>query len=186
MTTAHTPFAYAGPDHPRWRQTLSDGSQVVIRPIDRRDADAERAFIQALSADSRRMCFLGQISCPSDELIDSFTDIDYVNDVALAAVATEDGRERIVGVSRYAVDTTGQRCECAIVVADEWQHRGLGTALMERLIEIARGRGLRRMESVDLAENAEMRDLARFLGFDRRADPNDPRQVVYTMSLEGE
>lgn len=186
MSDARTPSTGAGPDRPRWRQTLHDGSQVEIRPIDRRDADAERAFIRALSADARRMRFLGQVSCPSDELIDRFTDVDGVNDVALVAVAGDGERERIVGVSRYALDASGQRCECAIVVADEWQHRGLGTALMERLIEIARGRGLRRMESVDLAENAEMRDLARFLGFDRRADPNDPRQVVYTMSLEGE
>ena len=184
MTDAYSPSAYVGPDYPRWHQTLLDGSQVLIRPIDHRDANAERAFIQALSAESRRMRFLGQIACPSDELIDRFTDIDYVNDVALAAVEKQSGTERIVGVSRYAVDASRQCCECAIVVADEWQHKGLGTALMEKLIKIAQERGLRLMESTDLSENTEMRDLARFLGFQRRPDPNDPHQVIYSLPLK--
>ncbi len=185
MTTAYSPSAYVGPDYPTWREALSDGSEVLIRPMRRQDADAERAFIQGLSAGSRRMRFLGQMSSPGDELIDALTDIDYVNDVALAAVIEKDGKERIIGVSRYAVDATRRRCECAVVVADDWQNKGLGTALMRKLIKLAQERGLEMMESIDLAENAEMHDLAEYLGFGRRQDPGDVRQVIYSLQLNG-
>lgn len=185
MTAAYSPSAYVGPDYPRWNQTLSDGTWVLIRPINHRDAKAEREFIQGLSAESKRMRFLGQMSCPSDEFIDRLTDIDYVNDVALAAVTQEAGKEKIVGVSRYAADGTRERCECAVVVADEWQHKGVGTALMQKLIKIAQERGLRLMESTDLAENVEMRELATDLGFHCRQDPNDAHQVIYSLPLNG-
>jgi GNAT superfamily N-acetyltransferase len=184
MITSQALHGYVGPDYPRWTQTLSDGSEVVIRPIRRQDAAAERAFIEGLSPESMHSRFLGQIAHPSDAFIEQLTDIDYVNDVALVAVVAEDGTDRIVGVSRYAKDPAGGRCESAVVVADAWQHRGLGTALMKHLILIAQERGLRTMESIDLAVNAEMRDLAQDLGFQVREDPDDAKQVIYTLDLD--
>ena len=68
---------------------------------------------------------------------------------------------------------------------DEWHGRGLGTALMRHLIEVARARGIHRMESIDSAENVEMRDLARFLGFHTSTDPEDARQVIHRLDLAG-
>jgi acetyltransferase len=70
-----------------------------------------------------------------------------------------------------------------VVVADKWQGKGLGTALMECLKTLATERGLLSMRSVDLAENWEMRDLASALGFHSSPDPSDPHQVVHTSSL---
>jgi len=177
--------AYVGPDYPRWTQALADGRQVLIRPLSRRDAAAERSFIEGLSDQSRRYRFLGQVPHPSDEFIEQLTDIDYADDVALAAVVQDGGGERIVGVSRYAADGTRERAECAVVVADEWQNKGLGTALMRHLIGIAQERGLRVLESTDMSENSEMRELARDLGFHCRSDPEDAHQVIYALPLPG-
>ena len=175
--------AYLGPDYPHWNTVLADGSEVLIRPIGSQDAAAERAFIESLSPQSRRNRFLGQIAHPSDELIHQLTDIDYVNDVALVAITPEGTDYRIVGVSRYAVDPTRKACECAVVVADNWQGKGLGTALMGHLKTLATERGLLSMTSIDLAENWEMRDLASALGFHSSPDPTDPHQVIHTISL---
>ena len=175
--------AYVGPDYPRWSQTLADGRHVLIRPLSRRDAAAERSFIEALSDQSRRYRFLGQVPHPSDEFIEQLTDIDYANDVALAAVVKDGAAEKIVGVSRYATDGGSERAECAVVVADEWQNKGLGTALMQHLIGIAQERGLLLLESTDMSENSEMRELARDLGFKSRSDPDDAHQVIYALTL---
>lgn len=185
MATSDALHGHIGPDYPRWKQTLNDGSEVLIRPICRQDAAAERAFIEGLSPESMHSRFLGQIAHPSDAFIEQLTDIDYVNDVALVAVVDEEGVDKIVGVSRYAKDAVGARCESAVVVADAWQQRGLGTALMKHLILIAKQRGLGTMESVDLAGNADMHVLARELGFHARPDPDDAEQVVYTLDLDG-
>ena len=86
--------AYVGPAHPRWTETLRDHRQVLLRPIERQDAQAERDFIEALSPESRRARFLCQMNSPGEALIDSLTDIDYVNDVAFIAVVHDDGRCR--------------------------------------------------------------------------------------------
>lgn len=183
MADKLSPAAYLGPDYPHWDATLADGTKVLIRPVGAQDAAAEKAFIESLSPQSRRNRFLGQIVHPSDEFVHQLTNIDYVNDVALAAIAPEGAGYRIVGVSRYAVDSSRKACECAVVVTDSWQGKGLGTALMECLKTLAAERGLLRMTSIDLAENAEMRDLASALGFHSRPDPSDPHQVIHSMSL---
>lgn len=174
---------YLGVDYPHWDARLIDGSTVLIRPIGPQDAKAELAFIEALSPQSRRNRFLGQVAHPSAELIHQLTDVDYVNDVALAAIAAQGDGYKIVGVSRYAVDETRKGCECAVVVADAWQGKGLGTALMQCLKQLATDRGLLSMKSVDLAENWEMRNLASALGFQSDPDPEDPCQVIHTLTL---
>lgn len=173
----------AGPDFPRWSETLADRSHVLIRPIVHADGAAERAFIEGLSLESRRFRFLGQVGHPSDATIARFTDIDYVHDVAFVAVVVEGGHERIVGVSRYGTDSTGLRCECAVTVDDAWHGRGLGTLLMRHLIEVARSHGVKSMFSMDSADNTRMSDLATFLGFRTRIDPDDSRLVIHELAL---
>lgn len=173
----------AGPEFPRWSETLRDQTHVLIRPITPEDHDEERAFIEALSDDARRYRFLGQVHCPSEEMLERFTHIDYVSDVAFVAVVREDGHEHIVGVSRYATTVDGSQCECAVTVSDEWQNKGLGTLLMRHLIEVARANGIRRMFSIDSAANVRMGDLARYLGFDVKPDPDDATQVIHELVL---
>lgn len=181
-----TPLVFVpsiGPEYPRWSEILHDHSHVLIRPITRHDRDAERAFIEGLSAQARRYRFLGQVRCPSERLIEQLTDIDFVHDVAFVAVTAQDSQEKIVGVSRYSTDQEGLKCECAVTVSDDWQEKGLGTLLMKHLIEVARARGIRRMTSVDSAENLQMRDLAKHLGFRTRLDPDEAGQVLHELDL---
>jgi GNAT superfamily N-acetyltransferase len=172
-----------GPDYPRWSETLRDQSHVVIRPVRVDDAAADREFIESLSPQSRRYRFLGQMQHPSSELIDQLTGLDYVNDVAFAAVVADGAREKFVGVSRYSTSTDGTACECAVAVLDDWQNKGLGAILMRHLIDVARSRGIKRMWSIDSSNNTAMSDLARFLGFQRSPDTGDPSQVIHSLWL---
>ena len=172
-----------GPFLPYSVATLDDGRQVLIRPMNPGDAEAEHAFIVALSPQARRYRFQEQFSEPSPDMVARLVDVDHVNDEALVALSEEDGRQVIVGVSRYAVGSDPLACEIAVTVRDDWQGHGLGTALMRRLIDAARGRGLKLMVSLDFAENSEMAHLAHHLGFDSAPDPDDRTQVVHTLSL---
>lgn len=181
-TSSSTPI---DPETLRWSETLRDRSHVLIRPINKQDKAAERDFIDGLSAEAKRYRFLGQMGSPSDRMLDRFTDIDYVHDMAFVAVVQDDARERVVGVSRYSTDPAGKRCECAVTVSDAWQDKGLGTTLMRHLIEVARMQGVHTMYSIDLAENLAMKDLARFLGFQSRPDPDDAHQVIHELALGG-
>lgn len=172
-----------GPNYPQWSEKLRDGTSVTIRPISRADLGREREFIESLAPQSRRFRFLGQIGQPSDQLLAQLTDVDYLHDVAFAAVVADDAEGRFIGVGRYNTTPGGIASECAVAVLDEWHNRGLGTVLMKHLMQVARARGICFMYSLDSAENVAMADLANHLGFDRRVDRDDPSLVVHSRWL---
>lgn len=167
-----------------WKDTLSDGTQVIVRPIRADDEALEREFIKRLSPESRRLRFLGQVSERDDNLIRNLTRIDYTRDMAFIAIVHRDGVKQEIGVSRYGVSADGTSCECAVTVDEAWRNKGLGTLLMRHLIEFARKRGIRSMVSMDLANNEPMRELADHLGFTRSPDPGSSSQVMHTLQLQ--
>lgn len=170
-------------DGEQFASLLADGTPVLIRPLRQEDRELEEDFIMRLSPDSRRYRFLGDFKQPGPALMDQLMDVDLRDRMAFVALVDEGGRRREVGVSRYASEPDGKRCECAITVADEWQHRGLGTLLMQHLIAIARKNGYRQLFSIDNWSNEQMRALADHLGFTRRFDPSDEALVRYTFDL---
>ena len=175
-----------GPDSAatRWTEKLRNGTTVLIRPIGDEDVELERRFIEELSAQSRRFRFLGAMKSPSPELLKQFTELDHASEAAFVALIADGADKREIGVSRYSARTDGLSCECAVAVSDEWHNQGLGTLLMQHLIEVARGHGIECMFSVDAADNLAMRDLAEHLGFQRKPDPTDATQVVHTLDLK--
>jgi len=183
-STRSEPMSKPAPEQPRWVERLHDRSEVLIRPMARTDAAAEKRFIDGLSDESRRYRFLGQVASPSEQLISRLTNLDFVHDVAFVAVVHEDAHERIVGVARYSLDADGRNCECAVTIADAWREKGLGTAMMRHLIDLARARGIRTMYSVDAADNVDMHDLARHLGFHTSSDPEDATLYIHRLDLQ--
>ena len=185
MTSSEKPSGHASRDVEslRWNETLDNGTKLLIRAISKDDVELVRDFIERMSPDARRMRFLGQINAPSDELIKSLTDLDFDREMALVATIDHDGSEVEIGVSRYATGADPTAAESAVTVADDWQHRGIGTLLMRRLIEVARARGLKRLFSIDDPDNTKMQDLAKDLGFTRHFDPDNPHEVVHTLDL---
>lgn len=166
-----------------WIETLLDGSHVLIRPLRPEDREREKAFIRRLSPESRRCRFLGEMKEASEPLLNNLMDVDFVQSVAFIALVHDNGELREVGISRYAVTDDATRCECAVTVADDWQHRGLAVALMRHLIAYARSKGMKTLFSVDLAENGAMEELGRYLGFTRTLYPGDATLVTHTLRL---
>ncbi|MEX1827267.1 N-acetyltransferase family protein [Luteibacter sp. CQ10] len=180
-TSSHSPFPPVAGEHAV--TTLNDGTPVLIRPLRPEDREREQAFIRRLSPESRRCRFLGEMREASSPLLDSLMDTDGVTRVAYVALAHDNGELREVGISRYASASDRTRCECAVTVADDWRHRGLAVALMHHLIDTARRNGFQTMYSIDLAENHDMEELARHLGFTRVPDSSDATLVMHTLQL---
>jgi len=162
------------------RIQLSDGTSIAIRPIRPEDAEAEADFVKNLSAQSKYFRFMRALNELTPEMVVRFTQIDYDREMAFIAVAP--GKKQI-GVARYVTLPDGETCEFALVVSDEWQRRGVGRRLMERLLQVARDRGLSTMRGDVLAENAGMLRLMRAMGFSDRPSRDDPSVRVCEYAL---
>lgn len=176
MKEGNAPPAAAGPQDADWAEkwseewVLSSGDKVTCRPIRPDDAEIEQAFVRGLSQESRYTRFMGEVSELSPEMLYRFTHNHYPHDYALIVTIPENGRDKEIAVARYIMlddpHCSPTRCEYAIAVADEWQHHGIGHRLMQSLIKMAKAGGLRYMEGYVLADNANMLDLMRSLGFE--------------------
>ena len=112
--------------------------------------------------------------------------------MALVAVvkerhANEDGEitetERVVGVSRYITNPDQSTCEFSLVVADDFAGKGLGSRLMESIMEVAREKGLSEIIGLVLVNNGNMLKLMRSLGFTVKPNPDDPDFRLVTHQL---
>jgi acetyltransferase len=114
--------------------------------------------------------------------LERWTDVDPCCEIALIALVTDDGREEEVGVARCVVEDRAEgRWDFAIVIADDWQRRGLGEALLRRLMQAATAAGVMILSGITLAENRGMLALARKLGFSVRREDGDA--TVYRLEL---
>jgi acetyltransferase len=125
-------------------------------------------------------------------MLAKFTLIDYDREMALVAVYSErdpqpDGSfheiERIIGVSRYVTNPDKSTCEFSLLIADDFAGQGLGTRLMQSIIDVARSRGLAYIEGLVLTNNTNMLRLMRSLHFDVRPYPEDPDFRLCVMAL---
>ncbi len=153
---------------------LTDGSEVLIRPIRPEDAIIEKEFVNQLSAQAKHFRFMYALKELTPQMLSRFTQIDYDREMALIAVTKSNGHEQEIGVSRYIKNPDGTSCEFAIVVDDEWQGKGLATQLLNYLIDIARQKGMRSMEGVVLHDNKGMLQLAETMGFSIERNAEDP------------
>ncbi|MEO8741050.1 MAG: GNAT family N-acetyltransferase [Casimicrobiaceae bacterium] len=162
---------------------LEAGVSLRVRPIRPEDAAMEQAFVAALSERSRYLRFMQHLPGLTPQMLERFTQVDYDRELALIALDETASPETIVAVARYVANWDRESAEFAIVVADDWQGRGLGFALMRLLINCARKRGFRRLVGSVLAINAPMLGLMTALGFVVATDPNDRDQVIVTLEL---
>jgi acetyltransferase len=162
--------------------TLASGESLFVRPVRHDDGELEKAFVCALSLESRYQRMLSGGTKITPEWIDSMTHIDYHRHMAFAVTTVSDGVEQFVGVARYVVDTVKSSAEVALVLADAWQGQGLGRRLLEILLEHAASAGIREALGTVLATNVAMIRLVRSMGFTVSSEPGDA--TVRRISLQ--
>jgi RimJ/RimL family protein N-acetyltransferase len=163
----------------------ADGSVVTIRPIRAADLALEVEFVNGLSRHSLYQRLMSART-PSLEELRRFTDVDPERELGLIATVRAGGRERQVGVARYVRGPSPECAEIAIVVADEWQGRGLGTRLVRSLIDAARNAGVRRLAGAALSTNEAVLALGRKLGFRLATDPRSATVTNLALDLTRE
>jgi acetyltransferase len=178
----------------RYEQTwpLRGGGEYIVRPVHPDDAQMLQSLVQNLSSESRYFRFVSAIKDLPPAMLSRFTLIDYDREMALVAVVkdrrvAEDGvvseTTRIVGVSRYITNPDQSSCEFSLVVADDFNGKGLGSRLMLSIMDVARDKGLTEIEGLVLAKNPGMLRLMRGLGFSVQDFAEDPDFKLVTHVL---
>ena len=136
-------------------ETLRDGRTITIRAQRREDLDGWRAALTRTGSETLHYRFFGVKREFSDKEIHYFLDIDFVRHVALVAIADEDLCPTLIGGGRYIVVEPG-KAEVAFGLIDEYQGRGIGSALIRHLAAIGREAGLRELVAEVLSDNLPM------------------------------
>ena len=151
---------------------LSDGTEIVLRPIMPEDEPLEREFLETLSDESRRTRFFSAFKNISHEWFVMFCNIDYDRHIAMVAEITENGKRKIIGVVRLILDPDFDSGEIAALVHDRFQRKGLGQTLMEVVTKIAKWKGLKEIHGEVLTENQKMLGLCKKLGYTTKMLPD--------------
>ena len=160
---------------------LRDGATVPVRPLERSDRAELAAMVERLSERSRYLRFAAPKPRLTSRKLDLLLDVDHHRNEALVALDPATGRG-IAVVRWVAAHGEPGVAEIAVTVADEWQGRGLGPALLARLLHLARAEGLMpALRASVLAVNARSLAMLRNAGF--RACPVTGALLEYELDL---
>ncbi len=164
--------------------TNDDGQLLLLRPILPEDETALRATFARLTPEEVRFRFFVPMKLMDHVTAARFSQIDYDRQMALVlTVPGIAGETEIFGVVRSIEDPDREQAEFAIVVEQRMAGRGLGQHLMHRIIDYARGRGVRELYGEVLADNHRMLTLCRECGFNEAKDMQELGVVRVAMRL---
>jgi len=160
--------------------TTRAGVTIFIRPIKPEDEPLLADLFHRLSPESIYFRFFHPMHEVPHSVLARCTQIDYDRDMALVAFEHAEPEKNLLGVARAMSNPRGIHSEFAIVVDDRWHRRGIGTALLQHLMNIAQERHMEPLVGYVLPGNTGMLALARNLGF---AVTRDPQSNAYTLTL---
>jgi RimJ/RimL family protein N-acetyltransferase len=155
---------------------------VTIRQIEPGDGQLVRTFYGELSDRSRRLRFLVPTSAITDEDLEYLTDVDHKRHEAMIALDSE----RMIGVARYVRSPDDREsAEVAVVVVDDRQNQGIGTALLDRLTERARENGITRYTALVSEDNDIVIGALERAGAER-ASTGDEGEIEFAIDVPAE
>lgn len=160
-----TPFAEDYPSRYENWLTLKNGMKVFLRPVLQTDGVLLVDFFNKISPRTRYLRFLRHLDALPEDMLYSFTHINYDSEFALVAFIDEDDTAAIIGVARYAVDPHDETADLAVTVRDDWQHFGLGTSLLAKTIDIGKEHGIFHFKSMIDPQNTIIRQILLSLGY---------------------
>jgi len=165
--------------------TLKDGTEVILRPIKPEDEFLWLDMFKSFSQETIRYRFFRLIKDTPHKVRTRYCNIDYDREVGIVAEIKENGKRRLIGVSRIIV-APGHKdeAEFALVVSDKWHRIGLGSELLDFTLDIAEDKKLSKVTGIVLKDNYPMISLCKEKGFVfSNGDPGE-YNIVYNVKSE--
>jgi acyl-CoA hydrolase/GNAT superfamily N-acetyltransferase len=142
----------------RW-VSLDDGAQVLIRPVRPMDDSGIRDLFYDASEQSVYQRFLSTKTTLPRREREGVVNIDYDTAMSLTALHSSGDVEEIVALAEWRLDPTTRLAEVAFLVRDDWQRRGLGSRMLDYLIELAMATCITGFVAEVLASNRAMLEI---------------------------
>ncbi len=164
------------------RQKLKDGTFVTLRPIKPEDETLLYELFQSFSEETMRFRFFQVIKDMSHKTLTRYCNIDYDREIAIVAEKKEGKKRRMIGVARIVLEIGRKRGEFAVVVGDEWQGHGLGSKLVDYIIEIGKDMELETIGGDILSKNLKMIRLCTKKGFKMERVDEETKKATLKLS----
>jgi acetyltransferase len=171
------------PDEYVRHEILRDGAHVLLRPIQPEDEPMWHALLARCSQRSIWARFRYLFKETTHEMATRFCFVDYDRTMAIVAEVEHGDRQEIVGVGRLVADAEHSNAEYAVLIADDWQGRGLGKLLMSYCLEICRSWGINQVFAGTTVDNERMKRIFERYGFHMQKSDND--EALYELRLSG-
>lgn len=146
-------------------QVLSNGTEVLLRPIKPEDEPLWRDLISSCSPETIQSRFRGLFKPSIHSIAARYCCFDYDREMAIAAEITEHGERKFIGVVRLVSDSVHHEAEFAVMVGDRWQRLGIGSLLMDTGLGIAKLWGIRSLVAEVAPGNQRMLRMLEHRGF---------------------
>jgi len=146
-------------------RTTTGGMEILLRPVRFSDEPLLKDFFYSLSDQSIYRRFISTRKDMPHERLQEFVVIDYMQEMVILAVIKQEERSIVVGVGQYGIDEASHTAEVALVVRDDYQNQGVGTALLTYLTYLAKRKGLLGFSAEVLVNNQPMLHLFEKGGF---------------------
>jgi acetyltransferase len=147
----------------QWK--LKDGTPVTLRPVKPEDENLFSELFKSFSEETMRSRFFQIIKDATHETLTRYCNIDYDREIAIVAEIQHEKR-RIIGAVRLIREPGGNTGEFAVVVGDEWQGQGLGSKLLDYIIDIGKDMKLETIYGYLISDNVKMIHLCTQKGFE--------------------
>jgi len=153
-----------------------DRTPVTLRSVQPEDAPALCAMFRACSSKSLYLRFERELSEISLDQSVQLCSVDHKNEIGIVAEIKEAGSHKLIGLGQLSADPAHRTAEYAVLVADPWQGKGLGSKLTDFCHEIAWRWGLKRVVSEFSPSNVRIIRIFQSRGFRFQRDRQE--QVV--------
>ena len=149
--------------------SLRDGDKILIRPIKPDDDKKVLELYHSLSPETIYFRFFaGRKNVPMKR-VRQFTRVNYNKNFAVVIEyhgEEEEYIDKLVGIGRFVGNPLEQeKAEMSLVIMDHFQRRGIGSILINYLVQIAKERGIKIIQGIILAQNYKILKTLEKLGF---------------------
>jgi len=168
------------PENYTWSYTVDGETEIRFRVIKPIDEDKIRDLFYNLREEDIYYRFMCAMKTLPHSKAQPLVVLDYEEKFAIAGYVGEEPDERFIGVARWLLDRATNMAEVAFTVAPEWQGKGIGSFMLDKLIEVAKSKGISGFTAEVLAGNRKMLSVFHRSGFNVHSQLDDG---VYYLSF---